>query len=435
MIATAIRYSKIPTKVAQLHCWLDAHDGLNLRQQMLVFVVTALAIISRLPSLIIHAQFYAEDGKVWYRQAYEQGWLHSLMLPNVGYLTTLPRLGAGLALLVPLRWAPLVMTLFGLFIQCLPVTVLLSRRCRSFGPLSLRAAFALSYVVCPNAREIHMVATNTQWHLALAVVLLSFAEPPVGWAGRAFDILAFTVLGLSAPFCIVLAPLVFLYFWFRRHRWTLVQAAILTVSALIQLHLLRTTYFRVAGPLGASLPLFLRVFGGNIIGCAIFGGFRIGLRAPMLLVVLASIGGVLLFSYALRYASLELKLLILFCIGLFAGALKSPLTGSPLPQWPILVQTPSCRYWFFPMIGFLWGLIWCVKFARHSILKRIAVYTLVLSVVGVVAQWEYKPYANRNFAKQAQRFRDANPGTAVRLLIIPDDWNVTLVKKNPAGSY
>jgi hypothetical protein len=92
---------------------LNAHEGLNTAWLIAGFAIDLLLIFLRDPSLFTRPQFWAEDGKVWYAQAYNQGWLHSLTQPLGGYLNTLQRLGAGAALLVPFRWAPLVMALEG----------------------------------------------------------------------------------------------------------------------------------------------------------------------------------------------------------------------------------------------------------------------------------------------------------------------------------
>jgi len=67
-------------------------DGLKPAWQLLVFFVALLAIFSRCPSLFTHAQFYAEDGTVWFADAYNFGWLHSLLMPNAGYYSTVERL-------------------------------------------------------------------------------------------------------------------------------------------------------------------------------------------------------------------------------------------------------------------------------------------------------------------------------------------------------
>ena len=48
---------------------LDQQEGLSARQQWIVLFVVALLLFSRLPILLVHAQFYAEDGTVWYSQA------------------------------------------------------------------------------------------------------------------------------------------------------------------------------------------------------------------------------------------------------------------------------------------------------------------------------------------------------------------------------
>ena len=95
------------------------------RLQWLVFFLAAIAVVSRRPDVVLHPQFYGEDGVIWYAQAYNLGWLHALSLPEGGYLNTLPRLAAALALLVPFHAAPLVMNLLGIAIQTLPVNVFL----------------------------------------------------------------------------------------------------------------------------------------------------------------------------------------------------------------------------------------------------------------------------------------------------------------------
>src|SRR5271163_978057 len=105
----------------------QGQQGLSFRWQAAVFLAALLAIFTRLPGALLHPQFFAEDGWVWYQQAYNLNWLRSLGIAQAGYLATLPRLVAGLTLLFPMVWAPLIMNLAGTVIQVLPVTALLSR--------------------------------------------------------------------------------------------------------------------------------------------------------------------------------------------------------------------------------------------------------------------------------------------------------------------
>jgi len=81
----------------RLNEWEEAlarRDGLSTVWQWVVFALVVIALFSRSPSLFTHAQFYAEDGTIWFAQAYNLGWLHSLTLPQAGYLNTMPRLAA-----------------------------------------------------------------------------------------------------------------------------------------------------------------------------------------------------------------------------------------------------------------------------------------------------------------------------------------------------
>src|SRR5579862_3203658 len=79
---------------------LSRQDGLGTGWLFAAFLLAALAIVSRCPSMFKHAQFYAEDGTDWFAEAYNAGWLRSLTFPYMGYLSTVQRLGAGLAMLV-----------------------------------------------------------------------------------------------------------------------------------------------------------------------------------------------------------------------------------------------------------------------------------------------------------------------------------------------
>ena len=150
----------VPSWFRDARSWLNGKEkdlanryGLGLGWQIAVFGLVLIALFSRCPSRITHAQFYAEDGTIWFAQAYNGGWLHSLVLPQTGYLNTMPRLGAGLALLFPLRWAPLVMAIVGMLIQAVPVPILLSAQMPWLGFAAHPPGLAAIYIALPNARK------------------------------------------------------------------------------------------------------------------------------------------------------------------------------------------------------------------------------------------------------------------------------------------
>jgi hypothetical protein len=233
-------------------------EGIGFAWQVAIFIAALFAIFTRLPGALLHPQFFAEDGWVWYEQAYNLHWLRSLGIAQAGYMQTLPRLVAGVALLFPLQWAPLIMNIAGALVQALPVPALLSRRCTPWGPMPVRILMAALYIAIPDAPEIHVVLTNAMWHLALLQALLAFSLPPESWRGRISDIILFAIGGISGPFCILLLPVVLAYWWFRRQRWTLVVLALMLAGSLIQVLSILQTVKRPGAPLGVTAARLLR---------------------------------------------------------------------------------------------------------------------------------------------------------------------------------
>ena len=410
---------------------LARRDGLSVGEQCAVFALVLIALFSRRPSLLTHAQFYAEDGMVWFAQAYNLGWMHSLILPQAGYLNEMPRLGAGLALLVPLQRAPLVMAIVGMLVQALPVPILLSARCRNWASLPTRILLAAIYVALPSAREIHVVLTNAQWHMALVSGLLSFAASPRTWRGRLCDGVLIPLAALTGPYCIILAPIVLLYWWLRRQSWTLVIFALTSTVAFIQIWMLLHTTQRAQGPLGATPEAFLRMLGGNIVSCAVFGSYSFGRLAPLVYIVAAALGGLCIYLYCFRFANLEWKFFLVYCAALYAASLRSPLTVGSKPAWDLLVMTVSARYWFFPILAFLWSAAWCALYARDRLFRIAGTCILLAMSFGIVHDWKYGAFPDDDFAASMQRLRDAEPGDHVVIPIVPDGWQMELVKKLP----
>src|SRR3954467_4485450 len=95
--------------------------------QLVIFAIALLIVCSRRPDALAIPQFYAEDGTVFYSEAYSLG-LHALVLPRSGYFHTVPRLVVLFDQLFPLVWAPLIVSLAAMAIQILPVNVFLSSR-------------------------------------------------------------------------------------------------------------------------------------------------------------------------------------------------------------------------------------------------------------------------------------------------------------------
>ena len=363
------------------------------------------------------------------------GWFNALLVSYNGYFQLLPGLAASLALLAPLRYAPLVMNLTGIAFQALPVTLLLSRRCSNWGPLSLRAFMSVFYVALPNTMELDASATNVQWHLSLAACILILAgRPDLKWLP--LDIAILVLSGLTGPFSIFLLPVAVIFWWLRRDSVRLVPIAALVATAAAQLSAIVQTgsATRSKAGLGATPALFAEIVARRVFLGALLGQNTSVNYSHLVFGLLTLLFGAVVI-YSLLKMPLELKLFLSFTMLVFAASLKNPMVSTTVPQWPVLRDGPGLRYWLFPMLGFVWGLLWCAAAKNNSVIRLAAFCGLLRMVVGIMHDWSYPAYPNLQFQEHASQFAAAAPGTVMNIPICPPGWVLSLTKhpscKNP----
>ena len=408
---------------------LRTQTGLSALWLTVSFALALAAIFSRQMDLLLRPQFFAEDGWVWYQQAYNLHWLRSLGIAQAGYLQTLPRLVAGVTLLFPMQWAPLIMNLAGAVVQALPVVALLSRRCTPWGPLPARLVMAALYLAIPDAAEIHVVLTNAMWHFALLQALLAFSLPPLTWRGRLCDLLVFTIGSLSGPFSILLLPAIAVYWWARRHRWTLAVLVILCLGTLLQGTVMMHAVKRAGAPLGATPLRLLRIIAGSIFIDSMVGSGGPNLRAPLL--ILAAVGGLAIVIWGWKSAPLAGRLYVVFAILVLVASLRDPLLlPGPTPRWEVLAEAMGIRYWFFPSLMFLWLAAWCASGGKNRIVRYAGIAVLLLSVVGAVRKWSYPPWPEGHFHADVARFQNLKTGEPMSFSVYdPGGRTMVLIKR------
>jgi hypothetical protein len=405
--------------------------GLTWQWQVAVVAAAVLVVFSRQPDALLHAQFFAEDGRYWFADAYNHGWWTSLFQSKDGYFQTLPRIAAALALLVPLRFAPLVMNLTGLLVQILPAPVLLSSRFSAWGSLALRAAMAFTYLAMPNCSEMNVTIEEGQWHLALVACLLLLSSPPATRFWKIFDLKTFLVCGLSGPFAILLLPIAILRLRPRRDpfsRWPLV--ILLSTAALQAFTILSTP--RERWPLGASFDGLIRIVSGQVFLGTILGSNTLGARDSLPFLLCVAIAGACVLIYCFLHASSEWKLFLLFCFLLLAASLRSPFTPDLAPgttAWAALARTPGIRYWFLPTVACTWTIVWYLL-ARPPRRSRQAIGAalLLLMLIGFVRDFRIPPRKDLHFASYADIFEASPHGTVMTIPINPPGWDMQLVK-------
>jgi hypothetical protein len=401
-----------------------------------IFLFACAVLVSRRPDAVFHAQFWAEDGHVWFADAYNLGWWTAPFRTQDGYYQTLSRLAAALALLAPLYLAPLVLNVIAIAVQALPVNLLLFSRSSGWGGLRFRALLAGVYVALPNCTEMHAIVTSSQWLLALCVFLLLVASTPKDVAGRLFDVSILLLCGLSGPFCFFLLPVAIFLAWRRSDRWRTLEAGVLAALCFIQAWglLVVNPSGRAHAALGASPALFARILGGHVFAATVLGGNGLAAdpsRGVFVFLLCAVIGGIAIIAMCFAKSGIEMRLFILLSALLLAASLISPAAYPPpgVSRWELLAAASGIRYWFFPELTFAWSILWCLR-SRTALLKIAAGYLLLMMCFGIVHDWRRPPLQDLHFAEYAKRFEAAPVGTVVTIPISPPGWNMRLVKHN-----
>jgi hypothetical protein len=396
----------------------------------IVFLCAVAIIISRRPDAIFHAQFWAEDGMVFYADAYQAG-IHSLFWPFAKYFILFMRLVALAAQPFGLSRAPLIFNVVAIVTQAVPVLLLLSSRLSRAGSIPARLFLAGLYLALPNTEEVLAIFPNSQWLLALLCFMVIVSPEGRSWAWRCFDILIVGLCSLTGPFVIVLAPISAVISWKRRPRWGLVLTIVLSAGALVQGIAILVSHFSRAQILGATPALFFKIVADQIFLGALLGmnGFCLNSVGGAIVVTAVGLIPVL---YSLSKGPLEIKLLIIFAAVMFAACLISPNMGlwSNVPAWQTL-QLPRAgvRYWFLPMLTFVTTLVCALRAKSPEPLRLLAGLCLLLMWFGIVKDWRYPAFQDMHFSGYAEQFEAARPGTEFVIPINPPGWSMRLVKR------
>jgi hypothetical protein len=403
--------------------------------------MASLLVASRWPDVILHANFWGEDGWVWYAKAREPG-LVSLIQPHTGYLQTVPRLVALAAQPFPLAWAPTIFAAAAVAIQVGAATYLVSDRMSAAWPSTAgRILFALVYLLLPNSAEVYANLTNAQFHLAFFAFLVLASTPPAGWAGAGLDAFILVLSGLSGPFCIFLAPVAVLRAWRDRDSTRYWRAAVVLASCVVQIGVLSLSYRRPGSMLGAGPRRLAVIVAFRVVLAALVGRhttIKLGdlpiWQSNLLPLAVTFVASALTILACLRGSDLVRW----GCLAgglLFAAALISP---APMTRgaWVIISDDPDwgSRYFVLPMLAWI-GVLFTLAADRTLVVRVVGVCLIALLLVELPGDWHLSPLdtwrPRTDFVARARAFAHAPVGTRIEFPTNPP-WAppMALVKTN-----
>jgi hypothetical protein len=404
----------------------------------LMMAVSLFITFMRRTDAFYFPQFYAEDGIVWYPDAYHLGALKSFLLPQDGYYQTLARIGAAISLLVPLKSAPSIFNALALCIHLLPVCLILSGRLKGvFSSRVRQVLIILVYLCLPNTIDLHMNLTTAQWRLALFVALLLVSSKPTSTFFRITDVLFVVLSAFSGPYGVFLGPVAFFFAYRVKNVYRMLLSAILSVGASFQLLslLFLNPAVRPEVELGVSLLSFFRIFSGQVVLGLLLGenGFHLVYQSQYwesVFPVVISLIGLYLIITTFIQSSDELRTLIVFSALIFCSALISPTIGTDVKAWQTLeMPNAATRYWIIPIFVFFLCLLEQARQLPRRLAPQLASVLILILPIGVSFDIHYEKWERQKFVRATRRLNKASKGSSVNIPIYPPGYTMVLKKR------
>lgn len=394
----------------------------------------AILSISRRPESITNAQFWAEDGRYWYADAYNEGALSSLSSTYAGYLVVTYRLVASISLLLPINFAPLFFNLMALVIQLLPVALITSSRFNHILK-TRRTAYLLSiiYVLLPNITEVHINLTNIQWHLGITSFLILISKHPRTIKWKLFDFSVILATGLAGPLVLLLLPISVIVWRGTKSKASKFNALLLALLATIQFIsiFILSNHDRVGGQPNADPIKFIKMVSGQIFSGGLLGEASVNIFYDTPVLLYSSFATlVLLTIFVLLKSPTWLKLFNIFAIISIFSMLVSLKHTDEFDTWLGLTNPGGGqRYWYIPIVVWVTNIMWLASYKKSKLPRAIASCLLfVLIFVGIPKDWRLRDQPNVDFQTHSNKFKSLPSGAEYTFPINPG-WDMKLTKK------
>ncbi|MBP6310968.1 MAG: hypothetical protein KA408_01760 [Flavobacteriales bacterium] len=212
-------HKEMQENAQRLLAWVERHQ---VRSVFLMCAACAVMLLFRRTDAFYFPQFYAEDGKLFFADAFNDGWASLFNRAN-GYFHVYPRFLAllGLSVGISVFWIPTLFVIGTLLVYVLVWAYIYWRMPTSF----FQRCFAiLATVYLPVGHEILMNLTNVQWLASLLIPLIVLGRPPLRKLGAALDVIILCFVCATGPFALIWLPVLALWSYMKwsnsKFTWT-----------------------------------------------------------------------------------------------------------------------------------------------------------------------------------------------------------------------
>lgn len=241
------------------------------KQTCLLIALFATLLCLRAPYILIYGRFWAEEGSVFFHNAFVQPPLKALFFVFGGYLNLATNASTLIARwAVPIYYAPYVTIFIGLFFQILPLFLLLTSKNEWLSSFRTRLLITLLLLLVPASSEIALQSLHIQFQLALCCAIIAFLGTETGYQRW----LRLSILFLS-PLCgLIVIPLLVVFglrAFVDRNRLRYEQILVLSIGSFVQLFFFYDPFSNSARSYNFSFIDFLVVSFARDIVIPFFG--------------------------------------------------------------------------------------------------------------------------------------------------------------------
>jgi hypothetical protein len=380
-------------------------------------LVCAAILVARRPAQISNPQFWAEDGKIFFAQAYTLG-AGAFVRTFAGFLHTVNRIGNAVAQWADPAWAPAIFAA-----EAFVLTLYVAARTQSSRfPLRPHVGYALAVVLIPDTFEILLFLVNVDRILAAGLLLVLISREARRWWQHVHDVAAVSVLGLTGPYSVFFAPLFLWRAFQRRTRASVVLAVLATGCAVTQgvliarhqMGKLQDGGFAAMGA-GEVVPAKILAVPGMRIAGSLLAGSRVPNDYPLPVEIALGIGVLAVVAFlALRKGPARTERIWMALA--FVLVLASALYRCRFVLPDLCHAVYGARYFYMPQVVVVWMLIDFAVERRRWLSRVAAVMLLWMVVVNIprlrepgLQDFRWKEYAAKIRAGEAVEI-PLNPG-------------------------